>query len=418
MQSSVPSTEAPDTASSSSFETDVAIVGGGMVGVTAALLLAKKLPQLRISLLEQFPLSPTKTLSQPSFDQRATAISAGSFEVLGCLHLAQQLACVSGKIEEVHVSDKGHWGHATIRAQEHGLPEVGLVVPNAALGACLLKLLSVEPSIQCIAPIAVKELQPVQGGYQVHTSDGSLRARLVVLADGTNSELKRQLGIAAHRTDYQQIAAIANIQVEDAHRGRAFERFTADGPMALLPLADSHSMAMVWTLSQRNEAFATLPDAAFLKAAQACFGDRLGSFCAVGKRDVYPLALIESREQVRSHLALLGNAVHFLHPVAGQGFNLSVRDVVALVAAIERNISSVGVEGLGQLNFLQDYESERAMDQWLTVQYSHQLVDWFSHRDWHKLLPRQLGLLALGALPPLGRLLAEQSMGRLHHERT
>lgn len=393
------------------FDVDVTIIGAGMVGATAALLLAKQLPTARIRLLERFDLSSERP-AQPSFDQRATAVAAGSFDALAALNLEPALNDASGAITEVQVSDRGHWGHAHICAAEHGLTRLGRVVPNQALGRALMAQLKTTPQIELRAPETVQQVRAVAGGYRVQTASDSFSTRLLILADGASDTLKKQLGIASRQTDYHQLAAIANVQVSEPHGGRAFERFTVDGPMALLPLADPHQLAMVWTLPQSKAATAELADAEFCRAAQAHFGDRLGNFVAVGKRDVYPLVLHEACEQVRAHLVLLGNAAHFLHPVAGQGFNLSVRDLVALTDTLAQDVAAHGIDRLGNLPSLLRYSELRARDQHLTVQYSHQLVAWFSSDDWFRYVPRQVGLMALQAVPALKQLLAEQSMGR------
>lgn len=398
------------------FDTDIALVGGGMVGITAALLLAQAVPQLRIALLENFPLQARAEPYQPSFDQRATAIATGSLELLAPLDLVAALRPHSGVIRQVEVSDKGHWGQVVIDAAEQGVAQLGLVVPNALLGQVLLQRLA-ESSVQPLAPVQVQQVQPLRRGYRLHLQDGaSLSTRLLVLADGAQSRLAMQLGVDYARTDYGQHALIANLRVEQPHQGRAFERFTDTGPMALLPLADGHEMALVWTLPEAQADSADWDDQRLLGHLQDRFGQRLGAFTAMGRRDSYPLTLLEAKEQVRSHLVLLGNAAHFLHPVAGQGFNLSARDIQALVACVRATWArESSVEQLGELPGLLAYQARRARDQWLTVQYSHQLVSWFSSPAWPQVLPRQLGLMALNLLPAAKRLLADQSMGRGLH---
>ena len=393
------------------FDADIAIVGAGMVGITAALLLAKACPELRITLLDQYPLEPKQTAFQPSFDQRATAIAVGSIEALAQLQLEKSLLPVSGKISTVHVSDKGHWAGSQFSAHNLGVNYLGLVVPNAALGESLMAQL-VQSNVKRMAPVNVARVNAVSGGYEVSTDQQALKVRLLILADGASDTLKKQLGIASKHADYQQRAVIANVRVQYAHQGVAYERFTANGPMAMLPLADAHSVAMVWTLADKETHIGELPDKEFLQQAQKRFGDRLGNFLAVSKRDVYPLALVEAAEQVRAHLVLLGNAAHFLHPVAGQGFNLSVRDIAALVAAIESSVKRDGVESLGKLSDLMRYQTLRTSDQWLTTQYSHQLVKWFSSDHWLNFLPRQAALQLVELLPPVKRWLATLSMGR------
>ena len=403
-----------DTVSSQhsiAFDADIAIVGAGMVGITAALLLAKRLPSLRVTLFDQYPLEPKQEVFQPSFDQRATAIAAGSLDALSELDVMQHLYPLSGKINKVHVSDKGHWSSTGFSAQELNVKQLGLVVPNAALGECLVSLLA-QSTVHRVAPVNVEQISAISNGYKIVAGGKCITTRLLILADGASHGLKVKLGIESARFNYQQSAVIANVRCTKPHGGVAYERFTADGPMAMLPLADPNTMAMVWTLNDTDRALAELSDEALLEQAQKRFGDRLGNFVALSKRDVYPLSLVEAKEQVRAHLVLLGNAAHFLHPVAGQGFNLSVRDTMALVDAIEKNIKSAGLEGLGNLTFLLDYQSKRENDQWLTTQYSHQLINWFSSDHWLNYIPRQSAMLLLNALPLLKNIVANQSMGR------
>ncbi|MEX1033342.1 MAG: 2-octaprenyl-6-methoxyphenyl hydroxylase [Cellvibrionaceae bacterium] len=396
-------------------DADVAIVGGGMVGISLAVLLAKENPDLRITLLESFPFNPSDYHS--SFDARSTALSAGSREILERCGLWLPLSEHLTRIRQVHVSDKGHFGGSVLDAREYGLDAVGYVVENPWLGKVLAGRLEAFQRIRCLAPASVSKAQATARGYCLTVErKGQVQefnCQLLVLADGVNSQLRGQLGIALDQQDYDQSAIIANIIADRPHAGVAYERFTADGPIALLPLGESdqsHTMALIWTLpTDRAEALGHCSDGEFLQGLQDYFGYRQGVFQKVGVRHLYPLQLSLAKEQVRRSLVLMGNAAHSLHPVAGQGFNLALRDCLALSEAL--GVARGAGLGLHDPCLLHAYIQKQAADQRATIQLSDGFVRWFSNSDSAKSLLRNLGLLALDALPPAKRLLAWQTMG-------
>lgn len=250
-------------------------------------------------------------------------------------------------------------------------------------------------------------MQAVAAGYRLTLTTGQvLDCDLAVLADGGRSALREQLGIAIKTTPYDQSALIANVTPGKPHGGQAFERFTDDGPMALLPLQDNRC-ALVWTRPEEGAArLAALPEAAFLDELQQAFGYRLGGFQQVGARHLYPLMLIEAEEQVRSGLVVLGNAAHSLHPIAGQGYNLSLRDTEALAAALLSSSAK-----LGDIGVLQAYHRQQRTDQWLTVGFSDRLTRLFAGSALLSVAGRNLGLLGLDLLPPAKAWFARQAMG-------
>ncbi|HHJ4328457.1 TPA: FAD-dependent monooxygenase, partial [Klebsiella pneumoniae] len=244
-------------------------------------------------------------------------------------------------------------------------------------------------------------------GYRLQLDDGgSLECDLAVLADGGRSGLREQLGIAVRQHDYRQSALLANISPARAHAGEAFERFTSDGPLALLPMADNRC-TLIWSRAPDDaERLAALPDADFLAELQAAFGYRLGALQRVGSRQLYPLARIEACEQVRAHLVLLGNAAHSLHPVAGQGFNLSLRDARSLADGLLESPAAPGA-----LATLLAYQARQQQDQALTVGLSDRLPLLFGRGERWLTAARGLGLLALDLLPPARHGFARQAMG-------
>ncbi|AIS19038.1 2-octaprenyl-6-methoxyphenyl hydroxylase [Pseudomonas rhizosphaerae] len=384
---------------------NLAIIGGGLVGASLALALqaGAKARGWKIVLIERF--APGDAY-QPSYDARSSALSYGTRQIYERLGLWPAISQRAEAIQQIHVSDRGRFGTARLRADDEGVPALGYVVENAWLGQCLWQALDQEVvSWRC--PAEVIGTQALADGYELTLNDGTqVQCDLAVLADGGRSELRERLGIAVQETRYDQDALIANVTPGNPHQGQAFERFTDDGPMALLPLPDNRC-ALIWTRTPADiRRLSGLSDQAFLHELQAVFGYRLGTLQRVGARHVYPLSLVRAEEQVRSNLVVLGNAAHALHPIAGQGFNLSMRDVQALADAL---LASTG--HVGQLSLLRGYEQRQRLDQNLTVGFSDQLTRLFATPDPWVAVGRNLGLLGLDLLPPAKRWFARQAMG-------
>ncbi|MBF3092230.1 2-octaprenyl-6-methoxyphenyl hydroxylase [Pseudomonas aeruginosa] len=320
---------------------NLAIIGGGLVGASLALALQAGARERGWSIVLIEPFAPGNAY-QPSYDARSSALSYGSRQIYERLGLWPAIAERAEPILHIHVSDRGRFGATRLTAIEEGVPALGYVVENAWLGQCLWKALDPEV-VRWHCPAEVKTLEAREGGYRLTLDDETqLDCELAILADGGRSGLREQLGIAVEQTPYRQTALIANVSPSEAHLGQAFERFTPSGPMALLPLPENRC-ALIWTRPGKDaERLRGLDDAAFLGELQAAFGYRLGAFRQVGARHCYPLHLVEAREQVRPHLVVLGNAAHSLHPIAGQGFNLSLRDTLALVDALLHDDAPLG----------------------------------------------------------------------------
>ncbi|MCV6622270.1 MAG: 2-octaprenyl-6-methoxyphenyl hydroxylase [Cellvibrionaceae bacterium] len=414
---------------------DIVIVGGGMVGISQALLLSSQNPHWKIALIERFafPKSSAEALYQPSFDARATALSLGTVQVFQALGLWSQLAEHHTAIKTVHVSDRGHIAGTEICHQKQGVNLLGAVVENAWLGRVLLSALRAQSNIEVLDNCEVNSAQMLVDGALLTVSPNqlendkqaenksqqendkaiSIHCQLLCLADGGDSALAKQLGLYRQVQDYQQAAIIATVEASKAHQGVAYERFTDQGPMALLPLGESDSAkrcALVWTLPENDlEATLALSDADILEKLQQRFGYRLGKFCKIGKRQSYPLQLQMINEQLRSSLVVLGNAAHYLHPVAGQGFNLALRDCVALAEALKQ--ADEQQQSLGDLSVLQRYLQMQQQDQDLTVNFSDQIVKVFSSQQLPKQLFRSAGFIALALFPEAKEFLAKQTMG-------
>lgn len=380
---------------------DIAVVGGGLVGLSCAHMLCRALPEARIRLIEQHPPGPVSTPASSNFDARSTALSMGSVDMLQALGLWSQICDRAAPILNVQVSDRGHIGRVSYSEGAGERQPLGFVVTNAVLVEALNQT-SGYPNLNLARPLGVEKVLPRQRAVQLSLSNGgSLQTSLLVIADGANSQLRRQLGIGATADDYHQHAVVANVAFEQPHQGRAFERFTAEGPMALLPLADpageGNTAALIWTRPDRElAACLAWSEQQFLSQLQQVFGSAVGRFKRVGKRDHYPLRRVLSEEQVRSNIVLLGNAVHSLHPVAGQGFNLALRDVQQLVGVLAEKAPGLNY---GDLVLLQEYAERQQADQNRTSLISHGFNSIFSSEKKNLQLIRNLGLLSLELLP-------------------
>lgn len=387
------------------MNSDIAIIGGGLVGASLALALQQGAKQRnwRISLIE--PFAPGNSY-QPSYDVRASALTYGSRLIYEQLGIWQEVADRSQPITDIHVSDKGHFAATRMSARQEHVPALGYVVENAWLGHCLWNALD-QQQLDWHCPARVEQIRPNQDGYSLFLQDGSqLQTRLAILADGGRSSLREQLGIHARITSYAQTAIISTVTPERPHNGLAFERFTALGPMALLPLPGQRCV-LIWTRPPAEaERLATLTDSQFLAELQDCFGFRLGQFRQVGSKHLYPLQLIQSSEQVRRGLVVLGNAAHSLHPVAGQGYNLSLRDAMSLAEHL-----LAGPSAPGDLATLLAYQASQQNDQDLIIGFSDRSTRLFSNRQPMLACGRSLGLLGLDLCPPAKSMFARHAMG-------
>lgn len=391
-----------------SQEYDVLIVGGGLVG--ASLACALKGSGLRIAMVEAHALN---TSSQPSFDDRTVALSYGSRQILDRIGLWSQLEPQVEPIKTIHISDRGHFGVTRLRHDEEGVEALGYVAENRVLGEVLYAELQKSNDIELFCPAQVSALQSGDDHVEVRVQQGeqefSLTARLLVAADGVSSKVRQMLQIAASRQDYGQAAVITNVRPGQPHNNVAYERFTDTGPLAFLPMTRSEGKqrcSVVWTVSaDQAEALMQLSDADFLAALQQRFGYRLGQLQQIGTRHVYPLALVETTQVARGRIVVVGNAAHSIHPVAGQGFNLALRDI-ALLAELLSEAKDPGDPAL-----LESYVSARQADAQRVYRFTDTLVKIFSNRFAPLAHARAAGLFTVDLLPPVKHALARQSMG-------
>jgi len=387
---------------------DLLVVGGGLVGASLARALAGT--GLRLAVLEAVAADAPHP---PGYDDRVIALAWGSRVILEALGCWSTLALDAEPIERIHISDRGHFGCARLDRREHGLPALGYVAPAQAIGRALRTGSADPPDLDWLCPARLQDfrIEPgrVMAQVEVAGQERMLGARLLVAADGADSPVRRRLDLPLQHWRYDQSAVIANLTPGIPHQGVAYERFTDTGPLALLPMTEGRC-ALVWT--QRDAVLPetlALDDDAFLGRLQDRFGFRLGRLQRVGRRSAYPLQLLRAQELVRPRLALIGNAAHTLHPIAGQGFNLGLRDVALLAEVlVEARARS---EDPGSLPVLERYAAGRLPDQARAALITDALARLFVNPLPPVQCARNLGLLALDLMPPLRRTLTRQFMG-------
>jgi len=373
------------------FDADVIIVGGGPVGAVLALALCQgACTPLRVTVLEAQPDSAARN------DARTLALSHGSRLILERVGIWQQLKSAT-PITRIHISQRGSFGRAMLSAEQAGLPALGYVISYAELQNALQAALH-QCAAQYLTGAQVSVLRPDAAAAQVQFTqageDKALTARLAVLADGGRG-LKQIPGIVRESRDYQQCAVVCQVCTALPHNNLAYERFTDEGPAALLPSGADY--ALVWTTTPRRaQTLLALSDAEFLAQLQVHFGDRQGAFLSAGKRNSFALGLQQSKPVTGARLALIGNAAQMLHPVAGQGFNMGLRDAWELARATLACMP----QAVGEVAMLNAYAAGRRMDTQGGVFFTDLLVRGFSNAIPGLRQLRGLALCALDVLPP------------------
>ncbi|EGA71900.1 2-octaprenyl-6-methoxyphenyl hydroxylase [Vibrio sinaloensis DSM 21326] len=384
---------------------DVVIAGGAMAGMTLALAINKRAPQpLSIAVVEPFNAD---NLAHPGFDSRSIALSYGTVSILKQLGLWADIAPVATPINQIHVSDRSHAGMVDISSQEVGLESLGYVVELADVGRIYQKCVTQDENIQLFCPASVVEIEREQALATVVLDNGeTLSTKLLVAADGAVSTCCQKVGLELSEHDFDQVAVIANVTTEQAHKGRAFERFTASGPVALLPMSEGR-MSLVWCLKPQDaQAMMALDEQAFLSELQTMFGWRLGKLEKVGQRASYPLLLRYRQQNISHRFAIVGNAAQTLHPIAGQGFNLGIRDVASLAEEIARHS-----EDPGAYSVLSKFKQRRQADRHATISLTSSLVHIFSNDYLSLRIGRNLGLAMMDNIPPLKAPLLARTLG-------
>ncbi|MCK8784719.1 UbiH/UbiF/VisC/COQ6 family ubiquinone biosynthesis hydroxylase [Roseomonas sp. NAR14] len=412
------------------IEVAVCVVGAGPVGASlAATLAAAGVPT---AVVDSQPLPP---MELPAFDGRAYAIALASKRLLEAAGIWACLPNTPCPILGIHVAD-GRPGEApsplalTFAHEELGEEPFGWMVEARALRVALNARLAALPALRVLAPAEARAERRPEGAT-LRLADGTvIHARLVVAAEGRQSPLRRQAGIPAARLDYHRIALVGAFAHERPHGNVALEQFLPNGPFAQLPLADPpaevvraqggvpggmpeglvHASALVWSEPRAlAERFLRLPDAEYARELDRRVGGRLGRVWPIGRRWSYPLAALHAARYTATRLALVGDAAHGIHPIAGQGLNLGFRDV-AVLAELVIEAHNAGAD-VGEAALLARYQARRRPDSLVMLGATHALERLFGNDLGPVRLARDLGIAAVNRIPPLKRFFARQAMG-------
>lgn len=395
----------------------VIIVGGGMVGLSLALMLAKQ--NIAVKLLEaiQYPDYDDENLApyHSSFDARNTALSRRSVQIYQKLQLWDALQQHATPILQVHITEEGSFGKARLVASQEKVESFGQVIENAWLGRVLLTQVRQHELIELIDGVKVTSLKQDQDFVYLNAEREheqlELQAKLVIAADGRDSFCRQALGVGADVRDYDQVAIVTTVQTSKPHEQVGFERFSALGPLALLPLPGESRRSVVWPVKKgtEDEWLGEHNDQHFLEALQTTYGDRAGTFEKTGRRFSYPLSQVLAHKQAVGRVVLMGNAAHTIHPVAGQGFNLCLRDADVLVRHLLQQLSES--DDIGEPENLLAYEQARLKDQQRVIKFCDSVVRGFSNQNPVLKLLRNTGLVAFDVIPGIKPLVANYAMG-------
>ena len=399
------------------MQQQVIIVGGGMVGLSLSLMLAKA--NIAVKLLEavKYPNYDDQNVApyHSSFDARNTALSRRSVQIYQKLGLWDALQQHATPILQVHITEQGSFGKARLIAEQEKVESFGQVIENAWLGRVLLTQVRQQPLIELIDGVQVTAL--TQDAEKVHIEAQradevlKLESKLLIAADGRDSFCRQAIGVGVDVHDYDQVAIVTTVQTSKPHEQVGFERFSALGPLALLPLPGEYRRSVVWPVKKgtEDEWLGEENDQHFLSALQKTYGDRAGKFEKTGKRFSYPLSQVLAHKQAVGRVILMGNAAHTIHPVAGQGFNLCLRDADVLLRYLVNQLSTS--DDIGNPDNLLAYEQARLSDQQRVIKFCDTVVRGFSNQNPLLKLIRNTGLIAFDVIPGVKPLVANYAMG-------
>jgi 2-octaprenyl-6-methoxyphenol hydroxylase len=390
---------------------DIVIVGGGLAGASLAVALADT--QYRVAVIEAFEFEAD---AQPSYDERTIALTYSAKHIFSQLGVwSDAVESESCALKSIHISNKGHFGMTRLDHQDVGTEALGYVIPTRVLGQALMSKLKDIGNVDFFCPYQAENVNAddKEASITIKQSDSSrsvkLKAKLVVIADGGRSPLLNSLGFARLSKDYAQSALLSIVKTNIPHRHKAYERFVEDGPLALLPM-NNQRFAVVWTLSpEALKKIAAMSDDNYLKELQTVFGTRAGLFSDATPRKTYPLSRSTLQTPYTQRILALGNAAHTVHPVAGQGFNLGLRDVAELAERLIQ--ASTSDTDMGATDFLKSYSESRRQDTRRVGQFTDGLLTIFSHRSPLIQFGRNLGLAAVENMPLVKRALLKRTIG-------
>jgi len=389
-------------------EYDVLIVGSGLVGSCLGLALADR---LRVGIIDAKP-APQRSVS--STDQRSFALALGSQLICQALGLWSAVAEQATPIRQVHVSDRGHFGALRISARQMRVEALGYVVPAAAFISTLQQQLLSKQQLAVHYESALTGLAIETNGAVATVRSGGverrIEAQLIVAADGTRSTVRQLLQLPLQQRDYQRSAIVSQVSLARDHQHCAYERYTTDGPLAMLPLSGQRAGVVWTTTTDQLEGLMQLSDTEFLARLQRRFGYRLGRLLRVGKRQAFPLQYGRITQPIQPRVVVVGNAAHTIPPLAAQGFNLGLRDVAVLAQLLNDAVAEK--RSLGDFAILQAYQQWRERDQRSILRLTDGSLRLFSNDLLPLVLARNVGLLGADLIPWLKQRLARQTMGQ------
>lgn len=385
---------------------DIAIVGAGLAGSSLACVLAS-IPY-RIALIDCRPLPSIECKSEDQ-DGRSIALTLASKKMYAALGLWKQLEKYAAPIKKIHISNQGNFGATRLDCARYDVESFGYLVPAERLFVALQQGIQKHDNLQRLQPYRIEGVESHADETVLHGKGGPIHTKLLVAADGTKSFVRNASGVSAKEKQYVQTAITGSLDIEDHHHYTAYERFTEHGPLALLPRVGNRC-GFIWmnpdAIARKHTAFS---NEEFIERLQQSFGYRLGHLSNPGKRFAYPLSLLVSEKRVQQRVVLVGNAAQTLHPIAGQGLNLALRDIAELgeVLATCENIDNDIDEKLSA------YEARRKPDIENTVRFTDRLNSLFTVPYPGLSRVRGLGLALIGAIPPLEGHIVRQNLGAL-----
>lgn len=425
--SPLPITKGPSAFNNAITEQNVIIAGGGHVGLSFALLLAAQGIASTIVERNKYPkLSPKEDAKRTHYlDSRNTALSRRTVQIYQEIDLWDELQSHACRIDSVQVSEQGSFGYAQLNKEEEKVESFGQVMENAWLGRKLLLAVQQSPLIDLVDGATVTHVAQSATSVTITYDTESeqqqaLTADLLVACDGRDSTVRNLLGIGTKDYDYGQTAIVGVVQTDKPHEHIAIERFSPAGPLAVLPLTDAdgdgndlmqagYRRSVVWVCKSGEEKQYLEDDALFMATLQKAFGQRAGTFVEAGRRGAYPLTRVLAERQVDGRVVIMGNAAHTLHPVAGQGFNLCMRDAHVLAKMLGNQV--LRGEDIGDTQMLKAYERARQKDQKRVIRFCDAVVHGFTHPNPAMKLARNVALIAFDKLPNVKPLVANYAMG-------
>jgi 2-octaprenyl-6-methoxyphenol hydroxylase len=390
-------------------EHDVIIVGGGIIGASLALLLAKI--SKNVAILEETPFLKSQA---PSLNYSKTIVlSHSSYKIFEMLGIWGDLAKHAEPIHQIRVSDQGYFGGSRIHVKDQKIPALGYVLPAESISSLLLSTLKKHSNITLIQPAKfisfAYQQERVKVDIETNDTGKHLQGDILIAADGNFSSVRRFLGIHTDTIDYQQTAILCHVGLKRSHENIAYERFTRQGPLAILPLTN-HKVGVIWTVDHHEaNTLMNLSETRFLAKLQENFGYRLGKFNSCSQLSSLDLKLVIARQQIAPGVVLMGNAVHTLHPVAGQGLNLALRDAAILIETMQ--LADKTGKAPGSTEILNHYLAQRKQDQKRIIHLTHSLVGIFSNNLLPAVFARNMGMIVLDRTEWLKKVFTKQALG-------